>query len=88
MKYIKISMLLSISMLFANSDIYNLIEKTKATLEQNQEISKDELYQAAISAYSIEEYKDANSFLRYLVHELDNEEYKNDLVYKLENKRD
>ena len=79
MKYIKISMLLSISMLFANSDIYNLIEKTKATLEQNQEISKDELYQAAISAYSIEEYKDANSFLRYLVRELDNEEYKNDL---------
>ena len=72
-------MLLNISTLFASSDVYNLIEITKGALEKNQQITDDQLYQAAKSAYKIEEYKDANSFLRYLVRELDNDQYKDEL---------
>ena len=79
MNYIKVFMLLNISTLFASPDVYNLIEITKTALEKNQQIADDELYEAAKLAYKIEEYKDANSFLRYLVRELDNDQYKDEL---------
>ena len=79
MNYIKVFMLLNISTLFASPDVYNLIEITKAALEKNQQITDDQLYEAAKLAYKIEEYKDANSFLRYLVRELDNDQYKDEL---------
>ncbi len=71
-------MLLYISTLFSSSDIYDLIEKTKVALEKNQEISEDQLYRAATLAYSIEEYNHAEDFLRYLVRELENNEYKDE----------
>ena len=79
MNYIKVFMLLKISTLFASPDVYNLIEITKVALEKNQQITDDQLYEAAKLAYKIEEYKDANSFLRYLVRELDNDQYKDEL---------
>ncbi len=79
MKNIKILILLYISTLFSSSDIYDLIERTNVALDNNQEISEDQLYQAATLAYSIEEYNDAKDFLRYLVRELKNEEYGNEL---------
>ena len=79
MNYIKVFMLLNISTLFASPDVYNLIEITKTALEKNQQITDDQLYEAAKLAYKIEEYKDANSFLRYLVRELDNDQYKDEL---------
>ena len=67
--------LLVFSALFANSDIYNLIEQTNKAIKTKQEISALNLYEAAKSAYSIEEYSDAISFMRYIRTELDTDDY-------------
>ena len=54
---------LCFSSLFANAESYSLIEKTDNMLKTGQGLSVEELYEAAKSAYAIEEYSYAISFL-------------------------
>ena len=75
MIYNKGLIFLYFSSLFASVEFYNIIEEANKSIKTNQEISIDQLYEAAKSAYAIEEYSDAVSFLRYINDELDSDDY-------------
>ena len=75
MIYKGIIFFLCFSSLFANAESYSLIEKTDNMLKTGQDLSVEEIYEAAKSAYAIEEYSYAISFLRYINDELDLDYY-------------
>ena len=75
MIYNKGLIFLYFSSLFASVEFYNIIDEANKSIKTNQEISIDQLYEAAKSAYAIEEYSDAVSFLRYINDELDSDDY-------------
>jgi len=75
MIYKRIIFFLCFSSLFANAESYSLIEKTDNMLKTGQDLSVEEIYEAAKSAYAIEEYSYAISFLRYINDELDLDDY-------------
>ena len=75
MVYKKILFFMLTGFLCSNSDAYEAIQETQKAIKSGVEISAESLYLSAKSAYMIEEYAIAISFLRHINDELYVDEY-------------